>query len=212
MPTTIDFNEIPIFAFFGPDARRALAGAFRPQIKLKGERILTFGRPVPGIFIIVEGEVDVRLPSVAMPVAHLTRGQCFGEMSLLDTLTLDASADVVVASESVKLFFCSIDDFGEILKTVDESASAFYRGAALQLSSRLRLLNTRIDHELNLGETMLSQIVQESQVNEHLAKAKSEIEETGQHVVEKLITIMPLLDRIRKEHPSFKEARISFFI
>ncbi|MBC7661600.1 MAG: cyclic nucleotide-binding domain-containing protein [Chitinophagaceae bacterium] len=204
MPCSIDFREIPIFAYFGSDARKALAAVFSRQIRNEGETIIAFGRPVPGISIIVEGEVHIKLPHITEPVATLSRGQCCGEMSLLGESAEDASADVVVSSPTAKLLFCSIADFHQILVQIPDSAPAFYRGSAVQLASRLRLFNQRLDQVLEIGQGMLSKVIQSSEVEKKISVTKSALDSTGESVVNKLMEIMPYFDALIHEHPATK--------
>lgn len=204
MQSSIDFREIPIFAYFGPDARKALAAVFSRQIRNQNETIIAFGMPVPGIYIIVEGEVHIKLPHVAAPVATLSRGQCCGEMSLLDDSAKNASADVVVSSPTAKLLFCSIADFMNILSEVPDSAPAFYRGSAVQLVSRIRHLNLWLDQALEIGQSMLTKVIQASEVGKKISVTKSTLDSTGERVVSKLMDIMPYFETLVHEYPATK--------
>lgn len=204
MPSAIDFREIPVFAFLETEARKELMVAFQRQVHEHGETIVRHGGSVPGIFIIVEGEVEVRLPQTPTPIAKLSRGQCFGEMSLLEYEVHAASADVTVSSDSLKALFCSVSDLRVILDKAPQNSTAFYRGAALQLSSRLRVLNSKINSELSSTQNSLSELIRSSNMTRHLSITKSEVERTGDTVVSKLMNVMPHLESLRKHFPDSK--------
>src|SRR6478735_1086158 len=110
----IEFREIPLFRYFEADARRDLPQHFSWKQARQGDIILAYGKPVTGIFIIDAGEVAVTMPQLDSPVALLTSGQCFGEMSLIEDVET-ASATVSVHSAEVKLLFCAAADFKKIL-------------------------------------------------------------------------------------------------
>jgi CRP-like cAMP-binding protein len=200
MTQAIEFREIPLFRYFEADARRELPGRFTWKQARQGEVILSFGKAVPGIFIIASGEVAVTIPNVDSPLALLKSGQCFGEMSLIEEVET-ASASVVVHSAEARLMFCSVSDFKKILVNMPGCAYAFYKGAALLLSSRLRQVNGRLNEEISNVHALITDALKNSQVPRQLTETMSEVNQTGTNVVTKLMQVMPVLMDLQKKFP-----------
>lgn len=201
MPSQIEFREIPIFRYFEADARQHLINTFVRLIKRRGEQLLTFGQDVPGIYIIVEGEVAVTVPKIEQHLALLHRGQSFGEMSLIEKGE-KASANIIVASAEVKLVFCSAADFQKLLQNVEGCSHAFYKGAAHLLSARLRNVNTHISEEIAAGQRLIVSMLSQSDLGRHLSITKSEVNRTGDAVVGKLMQIMPTVNTLLEKYPT----------
>ncbi|WP_141734326.1 Crp/Fnr family transcriptional regulator [Oligoflexus tunisiensis] len=203
MTQPIEFREIPLFRYFETDARQELPNWFTWKQAKRGEVILSYGKPVPGIFIIASGEVAVSIPNVDSPLALLRSGQCFGEMSLVEEVET-ASATVTVHSAEVRLMFCAAGDFKKILVNMPGCAYSFYKGAALLLSSRLRQVNSKLNEQLSEFHNLITDVLKDSQVSRQLTETMSEVNETGANVVTKLMQIMPVLNNLHKKFPAAK--------
>lgn len=200
MTQAIEFREIPLFRYFEADARRELPSKFTWKQARQGEVILSYGKPVPGIFIVASGEVAVTIPNVESPLALLKNGQCFGEMSLVEEVET-ASATVIVHSAEARLMFCSVTDFKKILLNMPGCAYSFYKGAALLLSSRLRQVNSKLNEELSNVHMLITDALKNSQVPRQLTETMSEVNQTGTNVVTKLMQVMPVLVEMQKKFP-----------
>ncbi len=205
MSINISINEIPVFVFFEGEARDKLGEILEPQIRTKGERLLTRGREVEGLYVIVEGLCEVSIPNMSAPLAVLSRGQCVGEMSLLLDEVEAASADVIVTSDDAKLFFCSATRFQDFLINVPGSAAAFYQGASYLLSTRLRLVNSRLSEQLAVGHNLITDFIKDSEVHLHLSETRSELSQTGDTVVGKLMQLVPFIQGISKNFPDAQQ-------
>jgi CRP-like cAMP-binding protein len=201
MTEAIEFREIPLFRFFEADVRRELPSRFTWKEAKQGDEILSYGKPVPGIFIIASGEVAVTIPNVDNRLALLKSGQCFGEMSLIEEVET-ASATVMVHSTEARLMFCSAQDFKKILLNMPGCAYSFYKGAALLLSSRLRQVNSRLNEELSNVHGLINDAIKNSQVSRQLTETMSEVNQTGTNVVTKLMQVMPVLMELQKKFPA----------
>jgi len=201
MTQRIEFREIPLFRYFEAEARQELPNWFSWKQAQAGEVILSYGKPVPGIFIIAEGEVVVTIPNFESPMAVLKGGQCFGEMSLVEEVET-ASATVTVHSPLARLMYCSVGDFKKILVNMPGCAYAFYKGAALLLSSRLRQVNGKLNEQITEVHGLISEVLKESQVPHQLTVTMSEVNQTGANVVNKLMQVMPVLMELQKKFPA----------
>ncbi len=200
MPTSIDIREIPLFKFFDVTARQALVARFSRHVMAEGQSILTYGMPVPGIYIVVEGKVKISIPDVKDPLAVLERGQCFGEMSLIEEVEY-ASADATVMTESAKLLFCSIVDFRKNFEEFPGSSDAFYRSSAILLSLRLRQTTQLLNKELSAGQSLLKTLITDPVTGNKITQTKNNVEKTGHTVVNKLMDVIPLLEAIIRKYP-----------
>jgi CRP-like cAMP-binding protein len=84
-------SQLALFADLSPVEVEAIAHAFGEQAYGDGQRVLRQNLSGSGLFVILEGEVVVRLDGEE--VARLGRGEFFGEISALTGET--PNADVV---------------------------------------------------------------------------------------------------------------------
>jgi hypothetical protein len=68
-----------------------------------GHVVFREGDPGDGLYIIKQGSVEVRRTDIATPIAYLTAGECFGEMSLLHGSPRTATIRVPEAAVILKL-------------------------------------------------------------------------------------------------------------
>ncbi len=90
------------------------------------------------LFIVVDGEVEVRLDShefKQMIIATFERGSCVGEMSLIDDYPRSAS---IVVTKPSDLLILSRNRFDTICSESPQVGLKFLRGIAQNLSLRLR--------------------------------------------------------------------------
>jgi CRP-like cAMP-binding protein len=87
---------VPIFAGCSQRELTAIARVVRSIDHPAGTVIAAEGQPGAGLFVIVEGEADVSIGG--RTINHLSAGEFFGELALLDggprTATVTAATDV----------------------------------------------------------------------------------------------------------------------
>ncbi|HSW15033.1 MAG TPA: cyclic nucleotide-binding domain-containing protein [Solimonas sp.] len=94
-------------------------------------------RSSPGLYLLVEGEVEVFLAQDDGDV-HLSRlqpGECFGEYSLIDGKATSASLRALTPS---RLFFLPSGLFQRMVENDLRSANTIYRNLLVQVIGRLR--------------------------------------------------------------------------
>lgn len=127
----------PIFAPFKADQKRAFLAGFETALVPEGQAIIREGEVSPGLFVVVEGEVQVTktdAQSDPVVVAHLGPGEVFGEIGLVrDEL---ASANVVT-TESCMLLQLPRDGFADLLRDLPE-AQAYLEGLSETRLAELR--------------------------------------------------------------------------
>jgi CRP-like cAMP-binding protein len=152
---------IPFFAGLEPAALERLAAGMRSRRFRRGEVIFHIGDPGDALFVIVEGEVKISLPSETGEeaiLATLRSGDVFGELALLDGAPRSASASALIATETVVL---PRDKFRELIAT-----EAGVRDALLaSIAGELRRLTTHVEelHFLDITGRLAARLVRLSQ-------------------------------------------------
>ena len=115
------------------------------------ELVLSEGSPTDGLYIVLEGEVEVFLPERAASGAHrpsrvrLGRvgvGRCLGEYGVIDDQPSSASVE---ALGPVKLCFLSKAQFRRLVERYDRVGHIAYANLLRYLVSRLRAKNKELD-------------------------------------------------------------------
>jgi tetratricopeptide (TPR) repeat protein len=135
-------KDIPIFAELRGEDMRDLYRACEEVNYGSGETIVEQGVPGRGLYVIVQGDVQVRRVDVTgdTVLARLTPGSYVGELSLLDASPTSAR---VVAVGPVFCLFISAERFEQFIMSHDEAARRIYRLFARTLAERLRTANQR---------------------------------------------------------------------
>ena len=102
---------------------------------VKGHVLVQEGVPIAAMYILLEGQLTVRLAAVNNSIARLLPGEVIGEISFVDSYP--PSASVVAAEDSVVLAL-SADLLHEKLHSDVTFAAHFYHAVAAFLASRLR--------------------------------------------------------------------------
>lgn len=149
--------KIPFFAGLDPVALERVAAGMRARRFRRGEVIFHVGDPGDALFIIVEGEVKISLPSETGEeaiLATLRAGDVFGEIALLDGAPRSASATAISATETVVL---PRDRFLDLIAT-----EAGVRDALLaSIAGELRRLTTHVEelHFLDITGRLAARLV-----------------------------------------------------
>jgi CRP/FNR family cyclic AMP-dependent transcriptional regulator len=154
-------STIPFFAGLDRVALERLAAGMRTRRFRRGEVIFHIGDPGDALFVIVDGEVKISLPSETGDeaiLATLRVGDVFGELALLDGAPRSASATAISASETVVL---PRDRFRELIAT-----EAGVRDALLaSIAGELRRLTTHVEelHFLDITGRLAARLVRLTQ-------------------------------------------------
>jgi CRP/FNR family transcriptional regulator, cyclic AMP receptor protein len=154
-------STIPFFAGLDRGALERVAGGTRARRFRRGEVIFHIGDPGDALFVIVDGEVKISLPSETGEeaiLAALRVGDVFGELALLDGSPRSASATAIVATETVVL---PRDRFLELIAT-----EAGVRDALLaSIAGELRRLTTHVEelHFLDITGRLAARLVRLAQ-------------------------------------------------
>ena len=199
----IEFKEIPIFRFFDQEGRVQLGSIGRKIEVNKGDVILRSGGPVDGIYLVVDGTLNVSLPPDHRVVATVERGGTVGEMSLVEEISV-ASADIVVESPKAKIIMFGTHDILTLTKQHPSCAEALYRGAAVLISQRLRQTNKALQEHSGTGQKLIEQIMSQNKISNFLTITRSDVDDTSGAIVKKLASAIPMIEQILQAHPELK--------
>ena len=126
------------------EARELLLAAARPVKYEKGARLVRYGDPSRGAYLVKEGaaEATVLLPGgEKLTVAKLDAGSVFGETALIERGTCTAT---VSATERLEGWFIERDDFRALVAQRVPAALRVQHALTLILSDKLRHLNAKV--------------------------------------------------------------------
>lgn len=153
MTLKVSLTSIPGFRFVSAEDAAVLSSIAKVDTRQKGDAIVLSGEHVSAIFIVAEGKVGVFPAGVAKPIAELGPGECFGEMSFVESSR--ASATIRAVQNDTRLIRLRQDDLALLSQNNAGLGSAIFRGIALTLSQKLRATTARIAEELAEGRRML---------------------------------------------------------
>jgi CRP-like cAMP-binding protein len=136
-------QECFLFKWLSFDETRTLASICKLINKSDGEIIIEENSPGEGLYLIVNGEVEVfhGEDNTKRTLATLKSGEIFGEMSLIEDMLTSSS---VVAVGNIKLLKIGKNDLEKLMDSNDRFAAKIYRCFCFALSERLRKANQKL--------------------------------------------------------------------
>jgi len=126
------------------ESRELLLAVARPVTHARGDRLVRYGDPSRGAYLLREGTVEasVLLPGgEKLTVARLEAGGVFGEMALIERGTCTATVTAITTMEG---WFIERDDFRALVAQRAPGALRVQHALILTLSEKLRALNARV--------------------------------------------------------------------
>ncbi|MGD0145880.1 MAG: cyclic nucleotide-binding domain-containing protein [Nitrososphaerales archaeon] len=127
--TSSMLGSVPFFSSLNARNRKRLLAQGKEMSYKAGDTLVTEGTTGVGFFLILDGKAEVRKKGKVL--ATLSKGQFFGEMSLIDDLP--RSADVI-ALQPTRCWAITSWSFGSLIETHPELAI----GMLKELVKRLR--------------------------------------------------------------------------
>ncbi len=140
------------------DERHRLARAFKAKLYEPGEIVVHQGTQGPGFFVVVSGSADVfrtDLEGATEPLARLTQGGIFGQISLIEDVP--ASATVRAVGELV-CFMLSRGVFRQTMAEFPEQLARVTMVARQRMANQLLLPGRRGDAVAEV-ETLARQVI-----------------------------------------------------
>jgi CRP/FNR family cyclic AMP-dependent transcriptional regulator len=150
--------ESVVFAGLSPAELDLIVGHCRLVDAPAQQELLSEGRKGSGLYIVLEGRVEVFLPerSVAgmkrpsrVRLNVLEPGRCFGEYGLIDDQPSSASAETLT---SARLCFLPTEDFRDIVSGNDRLGRVICANLLRFLVTRLRSKDRELDLVLLVDE------------------------------------------------------------
>ena len=79
--------------------------------------------------------------------------------------------------------------------------NAFYKGAAIALSGRLRETNLTLQSQIREAQKLVETLMERDHVANHLIQTRVVVEDTGSVIVQKLADVIPQLRELKSQHP-----------
>lgn len=194
----MDLSQVGAFRFVSPQARQELAHISKLVEKKQGDAILIHGEPVPGIYIVIEGEVGVYPPGLPNPLVNMGTMASFGEMSFLEKT--QASATIRVETPKAILVMILQQELAQLLDKDPSLGQALYKGIATNLSQKLRQTTDRIAQELGAGRQILLSLSSD-EIAVSLASLPAEVTRQNDNIIEGLKNAAKLTEEISKQAP-----------
>jgi CRP/FNR family transcriptional regulator/CRP/FNR family cyclic AMP-dependent transcriptional regulator len=125
-------GSVPFFSGADEKSRKDLLAQGKEMSYKTGETIVTEGATGVGFFLILEGSAEVRKKGKVL--ANLSKGQFFGEMSLIDDMP--RSADVV-AIRPTRCWAITSWSFASMMKVHPELALGMLKEVVKRLRAAL---------------------------------------------------------------------------
>lgn len=132
---------LPIFEGLGDGELRKIARLFTQKLFRPGESIFKRGDSGDEAFIVMRGQVDIKLDESGNPIASIASGKVFGELAFLDGAPRNAFA---VASQASILLVVHRSALNELIQREPHLGMVVMRNMAMDLSNKLRAANTAL--------------------------------------------------------------------
>lgn len=132
---------LPIFSGLGDGELRKVARLFQQRLYRPGETIFHRNQPGEEAFVVMRGEVEIRLDDTSGPVATLGPGKILGELAFLEGVPRTAKA---VATQASILLLLHRDSFTRLTAGEPHLGMVVMRNIASDLSAKLRQTNSSL--------------------------------------------------------------------
>jgi uncharacterized membrane protein len=154
--------EVPLFHLLDADERTALAQMMEQANFPAGYRIFEEGEPGDRMYVICSGQVELATTDKLgqkLLLTTATRGDLFGELSLLDQGARTANATVAEDAELLVLDCATLTDFIRRRPDAAIDMMAFMGSRMRATTNRLRQMATRnANEEMETKQTVLERI------------------------------------------------------
>lgn len=145
--------------------------------KNAGDAILIEDEEVPGIFTIIDGNVDVFVNNTHH-ITTLSAGESFGEMAYLENSL--ASATLRAKEKDTKLVLFTKDSLSQITEQEPAISIKIHKGIAVSLSKKLRTSNQKVSSALDQIKTEVDVIGFKTSLSKNYEKLKQSSRQVGE--------------------------------
>ena len=137
-------HSLPLFKDLSKRDCTLLINIVHNRIYVEGEYIFYQGDPGLGMYIIRDGEVEIKREGTSnktVTLAKLKKGDFFGELALVDGEKRSASA---IAKKDTKLAVIFKPDLEDYIEKLPKKGIKIMRGIAEIIAARLRKVNEEL--------------------------------------------------------------------
>jgi hypothetical protein len=131
-------RSLSIFGGLGDGELRKLARLFKQKLYQPGEAVFKKGDTGDEAYIVMRGQVDICLEESPRPIATVTNGQIFGELSFLDGSPRVARA---ISRQPTIMLVVEREAFQDLVQREPHLGLVVIRNIAEDISSKLRRAN-----------------------------------------------------------------------
>jgi CRP-like cAMP-binding protein len=134
-------SSIPLFSSLSNKELKLLSEIIHNRTYVAGEYIFLQGDPGIGLYIVRDGEVEIRRKDIngkEHALANFVKGDFFGELALVDGEKRSASAIALTDCRISVLFKPDLDEF---IEKFPRKGIKILQGISVILAERLRKLN-----------------------------------------------------------------------
>ena len=128
-------RSLAIFQGLGDGELGKLARLFSQKLYRAGERVFGKGDSSSEAYVVMRGQIDVRLADDAPVIASIGNGQILGEQAFLDGSPRTAGA---VAAQPIVVLVVQRPAFNELIHSEPHLGMVVMRNIALEVSNKLR--------------------------------------------------------------------------
>ncbi len=136
--------SLPIFSGLSKRDCSLLQKIVHNRIYVAGEYIFYQGDPGLGMYLIREGEVEIKRENTSKKIhtlAKLKKGDFFGELALVDGEKRSASAVALTDTKLAVIFKPDLEDY---IEKLPKKGIKIMRGISEVIAARLRKVNTEL--------------------------------------------------------------------
>lgn len=133
---------VALFEGVGEGVLRRLVEHARWVRYARGDVVVREGDHARDMFVVAAGRVVVRKGRAGVELGHLTAGEVFGELSLIDARPRSAT---VAACETTELMVLSAESFATLGRLEPDAHLRIVTNIACAIADRLRRLNDAVE-------------------------------------------------------------------
>lgn len=195
----VAITDIPIFKFMPVEVLNEMSRRCEVRVLEKEKPLVKYGAFMPGLFLVLDGCIEVCTENFSEIIATLGPGASVGEMSLIDA-DPKASASLRAGPEGAKLVKCNREIFEQFILSNELHASAFYKGLSVLLSQRLRSTNLLFGKKIEEVKDSIKEILDGQDVLKRLSDMRVSVESMGEGIVSTLCDALTGLEGFMKAH------------
>ncbi|MEZ4744015.1 MAG: cyclic nucleotide-binding domain-containing protein [Bdellovibrionota bacterium] len=208
MTEVMSLHDILVFKYLPSSALKAMKSYFFSREFKGGEVFIEFGQPMPGLYLVVSGHMDVYTENFDELITKLEVGSSIGEMSLIEGNSL-ASASLKAGVDGTRIIGCSKEDFNKKVLSDEYLAYRFYKGVSELLSSRLRNTNRIMKDRIDTVKESIKQIFDQNLIISRVAHVMGNVDDIGCELVEVLGNIVMELEQFIEANTAIDTAVVS---